>query len=316
MPPRRRNILILSALLLIVLVVVLYLRFTAPPRIVRLLPESDAIVYLNVAPIRAATQFDRTPATPSPSLQQFIDATGIIPERDLNAVAVSLLRMTDPTGPNGPVAYSEVFTGHFDTPRLERYLASLALAQQPYAGRTIYAIPSEGRLLRVTLLDAATLAASNAPTPEQIHAIIDRDRAFTPFAEPSLLADRYPDIPSFSSAWAVGHIGLPFAEDGKVTLAGLRLPIPADATFVASLRYTTALNLRVDQLATDPTASAQSAQSLNNLLTLLRTIPSLQKSPNPALTQILNSITITAQRDRATLTATIPAETLKLITKP
>ena len=49
--------------------------------------------------------------------------------------------MPNPDGPNGPVAFSEVFEGRFDTDRLTRYLTSLAINKEDYAGRTIYAIP-------------------------------------------------------------------------------------------------------------------------------------------------------------------------------
>ena len=55
-----------------------------------------------------------------------MDATGIDPERDLDAVAFALHRMDNPNGPNGPVAYSEVFEGRFDGARLARYLSSIA----------------------------------------------------------------------------------------------------------------------------------------------------------------------------------------------
>jgi len=298
-------------LILCALAAAIVLRQKAPPEVARLLPESDAIVYFNLAPLRAATHFDRNPPTPSPSYQQFIDATGIVAERDLNQAAFALHRMPDPSGPNGPVAYSEVFAGHFDSERLTKYLAVQSTTQEPYAGHTIYSIPSEGRTLRVTLLDYETIAASNMPTPEQIHSIIDRARtAASPFAGSSLLSARYADIPPFSSAWAIGHIGLPFGQNGKITAAGLELPVPADTTFVASLRYTTALHLRIEELTNSETTASQSAESFTNLLGIFR---NLQRphTTDPALNQFLDSIKIEPHKDRVTLTATLPAEALK-----
>jgi hypothetical protein len=310
MRPRTRYTLLVVFAVLCALAAAVYLRQKAPPEVTRLLPESDAIVYFNLNPLRAATHFDRNPPGPSASLQQFIDATGIVPERDINQDAVALHRMDNPYGPNGPVAFSEVVSGRFETERLARYLASLAASREIYANRTIYAIPSEGRTLRVVLLDYDTVAASNAPTAEQIHSIVDRSRAAaSPFAGCSLLSARYADVPPFSQAWAIGHIGLPFGEDGRIKVAGLKLPVPADTTFVASLRYTTGLKLRID-------AAQRSAESLNQLLYLVRSVVTSQQPANRALPEFFNSIAIEPRKDRATLTATIPPEALKQLTHP
>jgi len=317
MRTRTRYTLLVVFAALCALAAAVYLRQKAPPEVARLLPESDAIVYFNLKPLRAATHFDRNPPTPSASLKQFSDATGIVPERDLNQAAFALHRMADPNGPNGPVAFSNVFSGKFDSERLSRYLSTQARDQEIYANRTIYSIPSEGRTLRVVLLDYDTVATSNAPTVEQIHSIIDRARAAaSPLAGCSLLAARYADVPPFSEAWGIGHIGLPFGKNGKISVAGLELPVPADTTFVASLRYTTALHLRVDELTADETAAAESTRTLNNLLGLVRALQQSQHASNPTFTQFLNSIHIEPRKDRATLTATVPADALKQLTQP
>ena len=84
----------------------------------RLLPECDAIAFVNLKPIRSVTHFDTKPVPHSADYQKFIDSTGIVFERDLDQVAFALTRMPDPKGPNGPVAFSEVFIGHFDSARL------------------------------------------------------------------------------------------------------------------------------------------------------------------------------------------------------
>jgi hypothetical protein len=315
MRKRTRYTLLVVFVVLCALAVAVYLRQKAPPEVARLLPESDAIVYFNLKPLRAATHFDRNPPPPSPEYQQFIDATGIVPERDLNQAAFALSRRDDPSGPNGPVAFSEVFSGKFDSLRLATWLAAHASSQEVYADHTIFDLPSEGRTLRVTLVDYDTVAASNAPTAEQLHSIVDRARAAaSPFAGCSLLAARYADVPPFSQAWAIGHIGLPFGENGRIKVAGLQLPVPADTTFVASLRYTTALHLRIDELTPSESAAAQSAESLTELLQLFRTLEQGQQPVDPLLNQFVNSIKIEPRKDRATLTATLPPEVLKRLT--
>ena len=303
---------LVAVLLALCVAALLWLR--TPPSAARLLPECDAILYANVKPLRSATHFDRTPVSRAPEYQAFVDATGIVPERDLDNIALAMHRMDDPRGPNGPVAYSEVFEGRFDPVRLERYLASIAAAKESYAGRTIFSIPvgelagPGGRRLRVVVLGRNRIVASNAPTTEQIHALLDRGRS-----GPSLLAARYGDVPLFASAWGLGRLGLPVAEGGWLTIAGLRLPVPEDAVFVASLRYLgRGVNLRVEELAGSDLNAARTAQELSPLLTLVRAVaenqPSLRSTP---LRDAYNSVTVEAKKDRVVLRGVLPVELLR-----
>jgi hypothetical protein len=342
---RKRTLipLLIAVILLCALGAMLYLRAKAPPEAARLLPESDAIVYINLKSVRAVTHFDQTPTQRSPDFQQFIDATGIVPERDLDSVALALHRMPDPTGPNGPVAYSEVFVGRFDGVRLAHYLASIASDQESYTGRTIYTIPIAGRHLRIAQLGYDTLAASNMPTPEQIHSMLDRSRAgalSTPGS--SLLATRYHEVPLLSEAWGIGHIGLPFSDDdqqptaqpGFISVLGLQLPLRTDTDFVASFRYTAAahvlsggaVHLRIEEFAPDPAAAANTVEALTTLLNILRGLSSEQAAaqqsqnpaaPNPsgdAIHAILDSITLSHDDSRAVLNANASLDQLKALT--
>jgi hypothetical protein len=324
---RTRYSLLLMLALMVALAVILVLRKTAPPEAARLLPESDAIVYANLKPLRLATHFDRTPVTRSPDYQHFVDATGIVPERDLDSVAFALHRMDDPKGPNGPVGYSEVFEGRFDGERLARYLATIATAKENYAGRDIFTIPvgdgKETRPFRVAQLEYDTIAASNMPTPEQIHSIIDRHRsAASPFAGSSLLSARYRDVPAFSSAWAIGHIGLPFSDRGYVSILGLRLPMPEDTTFVASLRFLGTLHLRIEEIASTDADAARATETLTSLLVVLKTVEHTQAemhpnhSPDASFLDLMNSAKIEQHKDRAVLTASIPLDLVKRLTTP
>jgi hypothetical protein len=323
MRKQTRYTLLAVGAVVVALAVAVYLRWKAPPDVARLLPESDAIVYANLKPLRAATHFDRGSVTRSATYQQFVDATGIVAERDLDAAAFALHRMSDPNGPNGEVAYSEVFQGRFDAGRLSRYLAASAKSTEDYAGRTIYAIPSEGRTLRVAVLGYDMVAASNMPTTEQIHSILDRERAgASPFAGSSLLSARYGDVPAFSVAWAVGHVGLPFSEGGQISVLGLKLPLPEDTTFVASVRYLAsvkekgALHLAIEEIAESEAEAAQSAEALRRLLGLLKAIERAQQ-PEPrtaedrVVRELVDSLRIEQRKDRATLTAVVPAEALR-----
>src|SRR5271170_3316358 len=165
MRKRTRYSLLLMLALMAALVVALVLRKAAPPEAARLLPESDAIVYVNVKPLRAVTHFDRTQITRSPDYHRFVDATGIVPERDLDAAAFALHRMDKPNGPNGSVGYSEIFEGRFDGERLARYLATIATAKETDAGHDIFTVrvgdANASRPLRIAQLGYDTIAASN-----------------------------------------------------------------------------------------------------------------------------------------------------------
>jgi hypothetical protein len=327
MRKRTRYSLLLMLALMAALIVVIILRKAAPPEVARLLPESDAIVYANLRPIRAVTHFDRTPVNRAPEYQHFVNATGIVPERDLDSAAFALHRMDDPNGPNGPVGYSEVFEARFDGERLTRYLASIAVAKETYASRDIYTIPisdgSHTRPLRVAQLGYDTIAASNMPTPEQIHSILDRHRAAaSPFSGSSLLSARYHDVPAFSSAWAIGHIGLPFSDRGYISIYGLTLPMPEDTTFVASLRYLGTLHLRVEQITPTDTDAAHATATLATLVTLGKSIEQTEAQlhpnapPDAGVRELINSAKVEQHRDHAVLTANIPIDLVKRLATP
>src|SRR5277367_6837659 len=95
--------LLATGLAVLILAAAFYLRKNAPPEAARLLPESDGIVYIDVAPLRAATRFDAHPVKHDPDYQHFVDATGIELERDLSRAAFATHRMTNPLGPHSPV---------------------------------------------------------------------------------------------------------------------------------------------------------------------------------------------------------------------
>ena len=231
MRKRTRYSLLLMLALMVALVVVLVLRKAAPPEAARLLPESDAIVYANLKPLRAGD-----PLRPhAGDAQSGLSSTLSTPPASCRSATLtsSPLRCTAWTTPMGR-------TGLSATPRCLKG-ASMAnashaiLRRSPPRRRPTQATTSspsrsamakETRPLRIAQLGYDTIAASNMPTPEQIHSILDRHRAAaSPFAGSSLLSARYSDVPAFSSAWAIGHIGLPFSDRGYISILGLQLPL-------------------------------------------------------------------------------------------
>jgi len=239
-----------------------------------------------------------------------------VPERDLKEAAFALHSMSNPLGPNGPVGYTEVFTGRFDRNRLDRYLASLATERETYDSHTIYTVPitdgSVVRPLRVTVVDSSTIAASNMPTPEQIHSILDHHRAWFYSGSP-LLSARYGDVPILASAWGIGRLGIPFTDHGRITALGLQLPLAEDTDFVASLRYTGSLRLRVEEITGSESEAEGTASLLGGVLKLFKSLQRMQSSgdSDSAWMQMIASLRVEQHKDRVILTATIPTELLR-----
>ena len=315
----RRTLLIVAGVVLL-LAVAVFLRSKAPPEAARLLPESDGIIYVNFTPFRAFFHKQLKPPERVPEYQQFVDATGIDWERDLDQAAIALHRMPNPNGPNGPVAYSLVLVGKVTGTRLNTWLDAHAASREVYVGHTIYSIPSDGRTVRVCQIGYDMLAVSNTPTPEQIHSIIDRHRtAALPFAGSSLLAHHYHEVPLLSLAWGVGQIGLPFSESGQISILGLSLPLQDGATIVASISPTLplagGLRLRAEEISPNEQDAESQAASLNLLLSMARTVTApLGNNPaNNGLRELLKTAQIAQKRDRVVVTATLTPSVLSRI---
>jgi hypothetical protein len=310
---RTRRTLWIVAAVLVFLAVAIFLRSKAPPEAARLLPESDGIVYVNLRPVRVFFHKDLKPPARAPEYQQFIDAIGIDPERDLDEAAIALHRMTDPNGPNGPVACSVVLVGKITGKKLNTWLDAHAVSRESYAGHTIYNIPSDkGRIDRVAQIGYDMVAVSNYPTPEMIHSMLDRHAtAAWPFAGSSLLSRHYHEVPLLSMAWGVGQIGLPFSESGEIRIFGFSLPLEADSTIIASitpaLSLGSALNVKVVEIAPSMDIAASQANALNLLLISARifTAPLADNAANNSLKELLKTAEITQKRDRVIITATL-----------
>ena len=311
----RRTLLIVAALLVLVALAV-FLRSKAPPEAARLLPESDGIIYIDLRPVRTLIHKELKPPQRSAEYQEFIDAIGIDPERDLDQAAIALHRMPDPSGPNGQVAYSMVLVGKITGQRLNAWLDAHAASRETYDGQTIYSIPSEGRTVRVAQIGYDTIAASNFPTPEKIHSILDRHRtAAWPLSGSTLLQDHYHDVPLLSLAWGVGQIGLPFSESGSIHIFGLALPLEPDSTIIASVAPALpirnslgSLRLRVEEIAPSEATATSQAAALATLVTMARGItPQLGSNPaNNSLKALLETAQVTQHGERVLVTATVP----------
>lgn len=321
MHKRTRRTLWVVAGILLLLAIAVFLRSKAPPEAARLLPECDGILYFDFKPVRVFMRKDLKPPQRVPEYQEFVDATGIDWEKDLDSAAIALHRMPDPNGPNGPVAYSMVLTGKLTGKRLNTWLDTHAPSREVYAGHTIYNLPSEGRTVRVVQVGYDMIAASNFPTTEKIHSIIDRHRtAALPFAGSTLLQHHFHDVPLLAIAWGIGQIGLPFSESGAIKVFGLSLPLQDDSTIIASvtpgLPLASSVRLRLEEIAPDEDKAASQAAALATIVTLARDVTTqLSNDPaNNALRELLKTTEVTQKRNRVIVNASLSPSFLSQIT--
>jgi hypothetical protein len=305
---RHRKLLILATLLVAAAAVgfVLYHRSTQVPEAARLLPEGDLIVYANMKPAHLFDLNKSGSVQPQGDYKDFVDRTGIQPERDLDEVAMS--RRDTPDGRD--VESSEVVIGHFGQARLRDYLQLLSSAREPYRNYTIYSISHEGHTVRVALLDAGKVAITNMASPEPMHGIIDR--SLNPSTGPVLLG-HYSDVPLGSMAWLIDRI--PNKPDNVQLPGGFALTLPAEAIAVGSLRYTGSLLLRADVFAQSEAQARQIVDSANSHIALVRSIGQFikTKGPDQDIKAAFDSLQVTQKENVAVFTATIPQSILKKV---
>jgi len=305
---KHRKLLILAILLVVATAVgiVIYHHSTQVPEAARLLPEGDLILYANLKPVHLFDLNKSGPINPEGDYKDFVDRTGIQPERDIDEVAMS--RRDTPDGRD--VESSEILIGHFDQSRLRDYLQLLSSSRELYRNYTIYSISHEDHTVRVALLDVSRVAITNMVSPEPMRGIIDR--SLKPSAGPALLS-HYSDVPLGSLAWLIDRI--PNKPDNVQLPGGFSITLPAEAVAVGSLRYTGSLLLRADVFAQSEAQARQIVDSANSHLALVRSIGQFikTKGPDQDIKAAFDSLQATQKENVATFTATIPQSVLKKI---
>ena len=210
MRTRRKQLWVAFAVVLVIaggIVTAILLRKRAAADAVRLLPDSDAVFYINLEPIRLLTDLGKKPPHDrDPRYQEFVDQTGFEFERDLDKAAFAIHYGGKSDDKSGETRYSEILQGRFDGRHVSEYLRKLASRVESYRDLDIYVIPLEGRTLRVVLLGIDIAAASNTSDPNVIHGMIDRyKQAALPFAGPPLVSRYYHRVPLGSIVWTIAR---------------------------------------------------------------------------------------------------------------
>jgi hypothetical protein len=292
------------------LALIVQLRKHAPPEPARLLPGADAFLYIDLKWMRRADIATHIPEVPHDAeYEQFIRATGFQFERDLQEAALAIHYASPLTG--GETRYSEIFIAKIDGDRLRDYLKVLTRSTDSYKSVDIYNIPLQGRTLRLAILGADTVAASNHPDAGVIRGIIDRSRKLaSPFGGPALLRQFYKRVPIASLVWGIFRLNPQNSQS-----ADLSVPITSPATVVASVRYLRAVHFRAEAFTRDEQEAQQLTAQVNTFLSIFHSaeISVAGQTPDPDVKKALDSLKVEQKSDRTILTAILPTELLRKI---
>src|SRR5271157_3043518 len=267
---RRRNLWIALSVLLVLgaIALAVFLRKRAAPDAVRLLPNADAVLYVNLEPVRLLTDLGKKPPKDrEPEYEEFVQQTGFEFERDLNRAALAIHYAQATGNRAGETRYSEILQGQFDNQRVSQYLRTLSKTVERYNDFDIYVIPLEGRTLRVVMLGMDTAAASNTEGTDAIHGMVDRyKQAALPFPGPEVVRDYYSRVPLGSVVWTIAHIPANSAAQDR---SELLLPgswsslLPRESVVIASARPLNEVHLRAQVITNSDSEARNFAERVN-----------------------------------------------------
>jgi hypothetical protein len=311
---RRRKLWIALAVLIVIgaIVAALLVRKRAAPDAVRLLPNADAILYVNLEPVRLLTDLGKKPPpNREPEYEEFVRQTGFEFERDLNRAALAIHYAHTPGNPSNETRYSEIMQGRFDGQRITEYLKKLSNQVERYQDFDIYIIPLEGRTVRVVLLGIDTAAASNTEGSDAIHGMVDRyKQAALPFAGPDVVRAYYSRVPLGSVVWTIARIPANSAPQDR---SELLLPgswsslLPRSSVVIASARPLNEVHLRAQVIAPGENEARVFSERVGTFLALFKTLNITMDGggPDPDVKKAFDSFEVRQEKNEAVLTASV-----------
>jgi len=306
----RRRLPVIAVVLVLAagVALVVVLRKHAPPEPARLLPGADGFVYINFQWMRRADVIGRLPPVPHEAdYDDFIQATGFQFERDLEQAAIAIHYSSQAPQKTEP-RFSEIFVGKIHGDRLRDYLRKVSRSVESYRSADIYAIPLDGRTVRVAMLSVDSVAATNVDDPQVIRGMIDRSRKLaSPFGGPALLRHYYRHVPLASLAWAVFRVdpSMNVFPNSPDTWAKV---LSQPAVLLASIRYLGTLHLRAVAFTGSESQANALVDRVSSFLRLMHAaeISLGAKVPDPDIRALFDSLEIEQQKERAVLNAKVP----------
>jgi hypothetical protein len=293
------------------------LRKHAPPEPARLLPGGDAFFYLDLSWARKANSGKKlAPVSHDPEYERFIRETGFEFERDLDEAAFAIHYPASwpggGTGGSSPeLRFSEILVGKFQGERLTAYLKNIAQSVEDYHSVEIFTIVLEGRTLRVAVLSADSVAASNHDDPAVIRGMVDRSkRLASPFGGPALLRQYYKHVQLASLAWLVARVDPSSPGAGNWNTVFTR-----PATLVVSGSYLSPLHLRPDAVHLRAEAFTQTPEEARAVADKMNVFVALTRSAETSVgthgtdadvKAFFDSLKVRDEGDHAVLTAVMP----------
>jgi hypothetical protein len=298
------------------------LRKHAPPEPARLLPGADAFFYLNLNAARKVNSgHDLPDVIRDPEYDRFVRETGFEFERDLDKAAFAIHYPAKwpgggTGGPSPEVRFSEVLEGKFNGERLTAYLRQIAKSVENYHSVDIFTILLEGRSLRVAVLSADSVAASNHDDPAVIEGIVDRSkRLASPFGGPSLLRQYYKHVQLASLAWVVARIDPASPEAGGwSTVFAKPATLVISASALSPLHpLAQAVHLRAEAFTQSSDEARGIADKVNVFLALTRSAETSvgTHGTDADVKAFFDSLQVKQDGDRAIVIATVPAGFLR-----
>jgi hypothetical protein len=310
---RKRHIFLILSLLLVAgtLGTLLWLRQRALPESVRLLPESDAYVFVNLKAIRhvAKTSFSGMGLVKEPEYEEFVRETGVDFERDLDDAAFAVHSIG-----NNEHRYSEIFNGHFDSQKLADYFRKHAKSVIRYGQEEIYEVPQENRTVRIAILDLDSVAVSNLDDGSVIRGIMDRSRKRgLPQRGPQMIQEFRSQLPLTAVAWTIARIK---PNDNPIMQKLYSPTFGTGFTLVAAVAPSLAngtIQLKANANVGDEEAAKQIAENTGTFISLYQAIEAnaQQGGGDPDVKAFVDSVKVEQQKDKAVLTATLPPAFLK-----
>jgi hypothetical protein len=293
------------------------LRKLAPPEAARLLPGADAFFYANLSWARRLNGGKDLPAVShDPEYERFIQQTGFQFERDLDEAAFAVHypgnRPAGGTGGSAPeMRFSEVLVGRFHGERLTGYLRQIARSIDTYHSVEIFTIPVESRLLRVAVLSADSVAASNHDDPAVIQGIVDRSkRLASPFGGPAFLRQYYRGVQLGSLSWVIAKIDPAAPETAEWSAVFTK---PATVVISGSLLsplylHVSAVHLRAEAFTGSGDEAAVLADKLTAFIALTRSaeISVGTHGTDADVKALFDSVKVRQDGDHAVVTAAMP----------
>ena len=279
---------------------------TPDQAIFKLFPaETQGIAFIDVAALRSAALvkdiLDFYRPTIEGQLPEFMVATGLVPQRDVDRVTVG--RIT-------PRETLAVIEARYDRFKAEQFLKDKGMEAQAYLGHTMFSVDVQrGQTYdigAVTFLDNLIIAGQVEALKKAL------DQISLPGSQPlgSDLTNAIRTIEAGSQVWAVGDFSV-----GELP-AGLPGPAPA-VELLKSLRGGT-YQMRVDQdvhaRATGNFENADSAKTLADMARGLIAVAKLQvakQEPDMLLLHLLDGVQVTDSGTSVVVNIDEPGDLLK-----